>query len=643
MSDALTDTVPAEHPEPDQAARPSETEHEQPSIDTRSPDAAAGPDVAAAADVVLVAPQGKLLAEIPVAHLAHHPLNVRESDNYDLSNRFLASLKTEQQVLITVVPMPEDAERPEDKPEARWWVVKGNRRLAGADLTGKTTLECLIDHTIDPLHPGHLINQIVENDRELRRPFTPEEEATAMALALDAGASRTAIRKKTGRTREEINAGIAAGKLSPETKQHLKEMDYEFTLLERAMWAEFDDDPEAQKAITHKLNTVYNCTLEYAIERVKAERALAAEHQRIVTELSEAGVPITESEPEQARELDTLARLVDEFNPDPIAHRSCPGHGAYFLSWDKAKPRYYCTTPAEHGYAPRPAPTTSGSSPTAPAEGPSRKLVIEGRLAWPAAATVRQRWLAELCALKTPPKAVQRFVTQMLHRPPQALRDKLVGASSSPLYRKLGGPTDLQAALQSASAGRLVMLQFHIIAVTFEHQLSEASDDCKNTWRRDRHSPCSFEDATLWLRFLTSDIGAELTERHEANPKSLAPHRPAPIEQALIEGTPYRGDAAADAESVDHDEIDHDEIDEAVELDEADDGHDNVDSLDELQESEPEQHNPSSPSDPAGPDDPIGPDATDEPRAGRPADAEPSDAEAVDAETVDMDHAAHAA
>jgi ParB-like chromosome segregation protein Spo0J len=101
-------------------------------------------------------------------------------------------------VLVTVMPIPADYERGEDNSaEARYWVLKGNRRLAGAR---KVDLKDLL------------------------------EQAEALFAAHQAGATRTAIRKRTGRTREEISAGIAAGKLSQETRQAVAAMEHVWTL-----------------------------------------------------------------------------------------------------------------------------------------------------------------------------------------------------------------------------------------------------------------------------------------------------------------------------------------------------------------------------------------------------------------------------
>ncbi|AQZ62996.1 Chromosome (plasmid) partitioning protein ParB [[Actinomadura] parvosata subsp. kistnae] len=487
-------------------------------------------------------PDNLHLLRIPLKYLTHFPDNVRE--DYGITPAFCKSLLAKQQVVLTAIPIPDDYDRQEGEEEFLFWVIKGNRRLEAGRKLQLETMLCLVDLTMVGDRAGLFIDQLVENDGDFRVPLSAFEQAQALFQAHQAGASRTELRQRTGRTKQQITAGIKAGKLSEQTRRAAQAMEHAWTLDDVALLAEFDGDERALAKIQQRID--WGHPVAYAVESVRDELAEQAAQNRLIAELEQDGVRVTESRPPDALLLDSLARLVDGFDPDPARHASCAGHGAFFYSYNKTQPEYYCTTPAAHGYTPRePTPPTaaaSASSGSAQPRGdePSRKIVIEGRAAWPRAGTLRQQWLAEFFQRKNAPKPVLPFVTRMLLDMPGPVRDFLTAAHRSPLYTQFGGPADLDQALRGASSGQQAMMMLRLIAVAFEHQMTKAGQDCKNTWRPDKYSPCSRADAALWLRFLVDTLGPELGTR------TLQPYQPAPIERALIDGTPYRGDAPAD-------------------------------------------------------------------------------------------------
>ncbi|PRX48938.1 ParB family chromosome partitioning protein [Nonomuraea fuscirosea] len=486
-------------------------------------------------------PENLFLWHIPLKYLTHFPDNVRE--DYGITSAFCKSLLAKQQVVLTAIPIPDDYERQEGEEDYLFWVTKGNRRLEGGRKLKLETMLCLVDLTMAGDRAGLFIDQLVENDGDFRLPLSAFEQAQALFQAHQAGATRTELRQRTGRTKEQISAGIAAGRISEQTKRAARAMDHVWTLDDIALLSEFDGDDAALARIQQRID--WGHPVAYAVETVRDELAEEAEHDRILATLEQAGVRVTETRPPEAQLLQTLAHIVDGFDPEPDQHAACAGHGAFFYSYNKTEPVYYCTTPAEHGYAPpEPSNAPAASSPREDAkpsgDEPSRKIVIEGRNAWPRAGTLRQQWLAEFFQRKTAPKPVLPFVTKMLVEMPGPVRDYLTSSRRSALYDEFGGPADLGHALQDASTGQQAMMLLRLIAVAFEHQMTRASQDCKNTWRPDKYSPCSAEDAALWLRFLVNTLGPELGTR------TLQPYQPAPIEQALIDGVPYRGDTPVD-------------------------------------------------------------------------------------------------
>jgi ParB family chromosome partitioning protein len=466
------------------------------------------------------------LAHIPLELLDHHPGNVRA--DYALTDAFCKSLAAEQQVAVHVVPIPDDHPREEGEEGYRFWVTKGNRRLAAARHQQLPDLLCLIDLAKAGDRAGQFIDMVVENDDEFRRGLTAFEQAQALFAAHEAGASRTRIRKLTGRTREEVAGAITAGRLSAQTRQAAQEMDYDWTLEDLALLQEFDGDEEALAEIHQRVG--WGHKVRYAVEHVRTERAEAAERARVRAELEQAGIRVTDDIPPGALTLTRLADAVEGFDPD--THTSCGGHAVFLRHWGAATPVAYCASPERHGYAPpetpsAPAAPVVGSAAPAKAKDLQRTLVIEGNRAWKASATVRQEWVAALLARATAPKPVMAWVARQLMEMPTPLRDKLTGARHTAVWAKLAGNIDA-ASTAAVRPGRLPLLALAPIAVAYEHQMT-VPDSARYIWRHDRTGAVSRPDARAYLSLLV-ELG----------------YQPTPIEQAVIDGLPYRGDAPAE-------------------------------------------------------------------------------------------------
>ena len=281
--------------------------------------------------------------------------------------------------------------------------------------------------------------------------------------------------------------------------------------------------------------------VEYVAERIRRDRAEAAEHQRMVDELSAAGYEIGDEVPPDGTRLSQLRHDGEDLTPQ--AHAACPGRGVYFPHWNVLHPVHYCTSPHEHGHTPisqvtsqRPTgtgdvggPAPGGSAAPAADEPPNhaRRLVIEGNKAWDAAGQVRKRWLADsLFGRRSAPREVAAFVAQQLLTMPEPLRTGLMIApgrvSFSEITRQNAGAW--LEICDTAAASRLPLLMLAPIAVTFEYAMTEGLG--RATWRTDStYSPCPRAEAGHYLSFLAS-LGYHLT----------------PIEQAVADGLPYTGD-----------------------------------------------------------------------------------------------------
>ena len=179
--------------------------------------------------------------------------------------------------------------------------------------------------------------------------FVPAEEAAALFAAHEAGASKTRLRKATGRKAEDIKTALKVAQISPETRSAAGDLTRQLDLEGLALLAEFDGDPGAVSRILDALQRGYN--VEYEAERIRQQRAEAAEHQRLLEELQAAGVQITTDLPAGAVRLSQLLHDGEELTPE--THASCPGRGAYFYTWDLGHAIHYCANPEEHGHTPR--------------------------------------------------------------------------------------------------------------------------------------------------------------------------------------------------------------------------------------------------------------------------------------------------
>jgi ParB family transcriptional regulator, chromosome partitioning protein len=476
-------------------------------------------------------PEARSRLMIPVGDLTAHPGNVREDLN--LTDELLASVAAEGvriPLLITTVPGGDG-----------WRVIEGHRRLAAAIKASLTEVPCDIDPGRADDEAGQYVDMLLANSDSCRANYTVLEETAALFAAHEAGASRTRLRKATGRTPAQVKAALAAGSLSPDTKARAAALSREMTLDELALLAEFDGDQDATDRLLSCID--YGYPLEHVAQRIRQDRAEAAEHARIRADLEAAGIAVTDQLPDGAAWLDSLTHDGGDLTPD--SHAACPGHGATFRSWNLLQPAWYCTSPAEHGHASRwqlgspsagagsdtsSAPGTTGDQP-GPAQDPSRRLVITGNKAWQAACEVRHRWLAaNLFPRKSAPREAHVFLARQLLAMPGPLSSGLSAAAEMTLFTQLTGHDQGHwlDATETSSPGRLVIVMLAPVITAYEHSMTDGEG--RNTWRTDRYSPCPRVDAGTYLAFLAS-LGYQLSA----------------IERAVADGTPYSGNTTPDS------------------------------------------------------------------------------------------------
>jgi ParB family chromosome partitioning protein len=136
---------------------------------------------------------------VAVDQLTAHPGNVRE--DLDLTPQFLASVAGTG-VRIPLLITPHD--------DGSFLVIEGHRRLAAAVQAGQAGVPCVLDPSRAGDQAGQFLDMVIANSDGHRRNFAPVEEAAALFAAHEAGASRTRIRKSTGRKAEDIKTALAA-------------------------------------------------------------------------------------------------------------------------------------------------------------------------------------------------------------------------------------------------------------------------------------------------------------------------------------------------------------------------------------------------------------------------------------------------
>lgn len=247
-------------------------------------------DAVAEAQPAAPEPQTELVRlMVPVTELTAHPGNVRK--DLELTQEFCASIAAAGVRVPLLVTTGDGGYR----------VSEGHRRLAAAVKAGLEAVPCDLDAERAGDEAGQYLDMLLANGGAYRRNFVPVEEAAALFAAHEAGASRTRLRKTTGRKAEEIKAALKVAQMSPETRSAAGDLTRQLDLEHLALLAEFDGDAGAVSRILDALNRGYN--VQYEAERIRQQRAEAAEHQQLLDQLRTDGVQITTELPPGAARL----------------------------------------------------------------------------------------------------------------------------------------------------------------------------------------------------------------------------------------------------------------------------------------------------------------------------------------------------
>ena len=165
---------------------------------------------------------GASFAEIAIDQIVPNTKQPREVFDEDDLKELSASIKEVgvlQPVVVRSIPATGRSEKLQeflaDKPEARYELIMGERRLRASELAGETTIPAIIRETED----GDLLRDaLLENLH--RAQLNPLEEASAyQQLMVDFGATQEELAKRIARSRPQIANTLRLLKLPPSVQK----------------------------------------------------------------------------------------------------------------------------------------------------------------------------------------------------------------------------------------------------------------------------------------------------------------------------------------------------------------------------------------------------------------------------------------
>lgn len=421
----------------------------------------------------------------------------------------------------------------------------GHRRTLAAIEAGRQTVPVVVsadEATGDAAQVERLVTQWAENEH--RAGLTTAERVDVISQLAAFGISPAHIAKRTRVKRGEVTAALA---VAGSALAQAASVRYDFLdLTQAATVAEFEDDPEAVKAL---VVAARSGQFDHTAQRLRDARAETTERERVAEELRAAGLTVIDR-PGSGHAATDLRQLTDadgvQLTED--RHAGCPGHAAYVTTLsgyltpgadrpasDDAAPlddpdegdpddaeetgqqsrpvwrswigaRYVCTDPAAHGHRDRWSGADSGTDRKKAAEmddeereaaRAARRDVIESNKAWASAETVRRTWLRNLLTRKTAPKGTAPFLAAALAHDGtmvtgiggNQLAAELLGCTEAGSY---GRSTALVHLVEQAGEARALVLTLAQVLAGYE-ACTDRSD-----WRSAR------PHTARYLRFLQS-------------------------------------------------------------------------------------------------------------------------------------------
>ncbi len=330
-------------------------------------------------------------------------------------------------------------------------VLRGQRRALVAAQVGTPSGTVPVRVVPAPDAADRITDQLVEN---LHRAGMHERETrdAVEQLAL-LGVPVAQIVKRTALARPVVTAALAvAGHEASKARMDTRDM----TLEQAAIFAEFEDDPQAVAALEQAWDNPWQRSrMEHVAQRLRDERAERAALRAEVERLRGEGLPVldTEQVPDDAARLHLADLLTHDGQPvEPEQWASTPGAAVVVtVQWqdpdddpDEATsddeedepsdreprqvfvPVWICTDPPAAGLHHRwhratPNETHDQPDPDAAAlaeqerreaESAERRRVLANNAAWRSAETVRRQWLTGLLARRQVPKGAEALIAR---------------------------------------------------------------------------------------------------------------------------------------------------------------------------------------------------------------------------------------
>lgn len=210
--------------------------------------------------------------------------------------------------------------------EGRLRVRFGHRRTLAAIEAGRQTVPVVVaadEATGDTAQVERLVTQWAENEH--RAGLTTAERVGVISQLAAFGISPAQIAKRTRAKRGEVTAALA---VAGSALAQAASVRYDFLdLTQAATVAEFEDDPEAVKAL---VLAARSGQFDHSAQRLRDARAETTERERVADELRAAGLTVIDR-PGSGDAATDLRQLTDadgvQLTED--THVGCPGHAAY--------------------------------------------------------------------------------------------------------------------------------------------------------------------------------------------------------------------------------------------------------------------------------------------------------------------------
>lgn len=364
--------------------------------------------------------------------------NVRTDTRGD-AKEFAASIQA-RGVIEAITAYPD--------PEGGLTVLRGQRRTLVAAKVGTPGGTVPVRVVAAPDEADRITDQMVEN---LHRASIHERETRdgIEQLAL-LGVSAAQIVKRTAVARPVVDAALAVT-AHQASKARMDEQ--EMTLEQAAIFAEFEDDPDAVAALTTAWASRWDRPrLAHVAQRLRDERAEHAALRAEVERLRTDGLPVLDpgDVPADARRLVLNALRDADGNPVPEDQwPTTPGAAVMVtVEWDDGPqpqdedgepveptrvylPVWVCTDPdaagLHHASGQRLATNTAhpevesdeargareaGEQAQREAESAERRRVLANNKEWRSAEVVRREWLTGLCSRRVVPKDGEALIAR---------------------------------------------------------------------------------------------------------------------------------------------------------------------------------------------------------------------------------------